>query len=342
MDSIWARSSRRCLSTTADIGFVMANGPRSIYSRRQRMAPGQYDNPLADFLDNLPGYVNQFQQNQLALGRQQLQEQMYQDSQKQQAYRNELTLINSLPESARSKAMLSSENEDIQEAGRAVEEESNAFDSMLNPSEVSESDSQQLDYYNNLLNNPSVRNNQARINQVKGRIKSVTNNLLQSQVQEWYNSNKDNPNAKIILQQSQYDPSGAIKNITTLKDPKKREIIADASGYKRYSDTGERVFPSVVKEAPKGATIKGLEAALSSIDRELTFFRSGMTPEQVLEKEGDRTRILDKLQALTLDNQAGGLTMPLPGSSTAESTRTRFPGMNQAPAESTKIKIPGF
>ena len=50
----------------------MANGPRSIYSRRQRMAPGQYDTPLADFLDALPGYVNQFQQNQLAHGRQQL------------------------------------------------------------------------------------------------------------------------------------------------------------------------------------------------------------------------------------------------------------------------------
>ena len=62
----------------------MANGPRSIYSRRQRMAPGQYDNPLADFLDNLPGYVNQFQQNQLALGRQQLAEKRYEED---RAYR---------------------------------------------------------------------------------------------------------------------------------------------------------------------------------------------------------------------------------------------------------------
>ncbi len=320
----------------------MANGPRSIYSRRQRLGPARYDNPLADFLERLPDYYSQFQRNELALKQQDLMNKRYEDSQKQQAYRNELTLINSLPESARAKAMLSSENEDIQEAGRAVEEESNAFDSMLNPSEVSESDSQQLDYYNNLLNNPSVRNNQARINQVKGRIKSVTNNLLQSQVQEWYNSNKDNPNAKIILQQSQYDPSGAIKNITTLKDPKERKVVTDASGYKRYLDTGERAFPDVVKEAPKGATIKGLEAALSSIDRELMIFRSSMTPEQVLEKEGDRTRILDKLQALTLDNQAGGLTIPPPGSSRAESTRTMFPGMNQARSESTKIKIPGF
>jgi hypothetical protein len=306
------------------------------------LGPARYDNPLADFLDRLPDYYSQFQRNELALKQQDLMNKRYDDSQKQQAYRNELTLINSLPESARAKAMLSSENEDIQEAGRTVEEESNAFDSMLNPSEVSDSDSQQLDYYNNLLNNPSVRNNQARINQVKGKIKSVTNNLLQSQVQTWYESNKDNPNAKIILQQSQYDPSGAIKNITTLKDPKERKVVTDASGYKRYVDDGTRVFPSVVKEAPKGATIEGLTEALSSLDRELMIFRSSMTTEDVLDKERRREAIREQLENLTVGTQAGGLNIPPPGSSTAESTRTRFPGMNQAPAESTKINIPGL
>tara|TARA_R100000027_G_C2246984_1_gene93477 strand:+ start:102 stop:1775 length:1674 start_codon:yes stop_codon:yes gene_type:complete len=39
---------------------------RSIYSRRQSMPAGTYDNPLADFLDALPQYINQYQQNQLA------------------------------------------------------------------------------------------------------------------------------------------------------------------------------------------------------------------------------------------------------------------------------------
>jgi|TARA_R100000030_G_scaffold72645_1_gene55987 hypothetical protein len=62
----------------------MANGPRSIYSRRQRLGPARYDNPLADFLDNLPGYINQFQQNQLALERQQLAEKRYEED---RAYR---------------------------------------------------------------------------------------------------------------------------------------------------------------------------------------------------------------------------------------------------------------
>ena len=305
----------------------MANGPRSIYSRRQRLGPARFDNPLADFLERLPDYYSQFQRNELALKQQDLMNKRYEDSQKQQEYRNELTLINSLPESARAKAMLSSKNEDIQEAGRAVEDESNAFDAMLQPPDPYADGNDLLSYYNSLEVHPSVRGNKARLDQVRERKRSIKNNLLQSQVQTWYESNKDNPNAKIILQQSQYDPSGSIKNITTLKDPKERKIIRGADGYNYYEDTKERVLPNAVKAAPKGATIKGLEAALSSIDRELMIFRSSMSPEQVLKKEGDRTRILDKLQALTLDNQAGGLTIPTTDS---------------APAESTKIKIPGF
>ena len=58
----------------------MPGHTRSIYSRRQRTAPDQYDNPLADFLDRLPDYFNQYQQNQLALDRQQLADKRYQDS----------------------------------------------------------------------------------------------------------------------------------------------------------------------------------------------------------------------------------------------------------------------
>ena len=63
----------------------MANGIRTIYSPRQRMAPGQYESPLADFLDNLPGYISQFQQNQLALGQQQLEDKRYEDAVARQA-----------------------------------------------------------------------------------------------------------------------------------------------------------------------------------------------------------------------------------------------------------------
>lgn len=323
----------------------MPGHTRSIYSRQQRLGPARFDNPLADFLDRLPDYFNDYQRNQLALERQQLADKRYEDSkeiarqqrekeenryqarQKQQSFANEIALIRELPESAKAKAMMSSENEDIQEAGRISEEEANAFDAMLNPSNMSEPENKQLEYYNSLLNSPSVRNNQARINQVKGKIKSINNNLLQSQVQTWYESNKDNPNAKIILQQSQYDPSGAIKNITSLKEPKKREIIKDVSGYSYYEDNKERVFPDAVKQPPLTAVIRGLTSALSSLDRELFVGRAGMTADEVLEKEREREALLTQIKSLTLNNQAGGLNIPT---------------TDLAPAESTKIKIPGF
>ena len=60
----------------------MANGPRSIYSRRQRLGPASYETPLADFLDRLPDYFNDYQRNQLALERQQLADKRYEDSQR--------------------------------------------------------------------------------------------------------------------------------------------------------------------------------------------------------------------------------------------------------------------
>ena len=48
------------------------------------MPAGTYETPLADFLDALPQYINQYQQNQLALQRQQLMDKRYEDSVKRQ------------------------------------------------------------------------------------------------------------------------------------------------------------------------------------------------------------------------------------------------------------------
>ena len=56
---------------------------RSIYSRRQAQAPGTYETPLADFLDALPQYVTQYQQNKL-------QEQKYQDDRDYRTERNRI------------------------------------------------------------------------------------------------------------------------------------------------------------------------------------------------------------------------------------------------------------
>ena len=52
------------------------------------MPAGTYDNPLADFLDAIPGYVNQYQQNQLQLQKQELADKRYDDSVKRQQERD--------------------------------------------------------------------------------------------------------------------------------------------------------------------------------------------------------------------------------------------------------------
>ena len=70
----------------------MPGHTRSIYSRRQRLGPARFDNPLADFLDWLPNYVNQFQQNQLALGRQQLADKRYEDTLQRQRMMDDFSI----------------------------------------------------------------------------------------------------------------------------------------------------------------------------------------------------------------------------------------------------------
>ena len=60
----------------------MPGHTRSIYSRQQRLGPARFDNPLADFLDRLPDYFNDYQRNQLALERQKLADKRYEDSQR--------------------------------------------------------------------------------------------------------------------------------------------------------------------------------------------------------------------------------------------------------------------
>jgi hypothetical protein len=65
---------------------------RSIYSRRQSMPAGTYDTPLADFLDALPQYINQYQQNQLALQRQELADKRYEDSIERQQRQDQLEI----------------------------------------------------------------------------------------------------------------------------------------------------------------------------------------------------------------------------------------------------------
>ena len=128
----------------------MANGRRSIYSRRQSIPAGTYDTPLADFLDALPQYVTQYQQNQLQLQRykdekeyREARDTLAKDEKEQREARdkvaneqkkltNELNLIRSVPEDARATAMSTSKVESIIIFGESLEAENNAFNDSIN------------------------------------------------------------------------------------------------------------------------------------------------------------------------------------------------------------------
>ena len=86
------------------------------------------------------------------------------------------------------------------------------------------------------------------------------------------------------------------------------------------------MFPDVVKQPPLTAVIRGLTSALSTIDRELMVYRSSMSSEEVMEKESERNALIDKIKELTLDKKNRTLTIPPPGTATAESTKIKIPG----------------
>tara|TARA_R110002020_G_scaffold192540_2_gene392758 strand:- start:1397 stop:2320 length:924 start_codon:yes stop_codon:yes gene_type:complete len=190
----------------------MANGPRSIYSRRQRMAPGQYDNRLADFLDNLPDYFNQYHQ-------QQLQTQKYKDSQKQQEFTNELNLIRSLPEDAQANAFATSKIPRMQSAGIQMQSKKQAFTDRLNSvyTENAGDPTATKAGLEALLSNPDIINNESYITKINNRIEIESPKVARQQVDAWAKDNPDDPRINEIVAMSKLDSEKALGLIVPAK-----------------------------------------------------------------------------------------------------------------------------
>ena len=183
----------------------MANGPRSIYSRRQRMAPGQYDTPLADFLDNLPAYFNQYHQ-------QQLQTKKYEDSQTQQEFTNELNLIGSLPEDAQANAFATSKIPRVKSVGVQLQTKKQAFTDMINSvyTENSGDPSAIKLGLEGLLSDPNVMNNPSYFKKVENRIEIEKPKVARREVNLWAQANPDNPRVSEIQAMAKLDAEKAL------------------------------------------------------------------------------------------------------------------------------------
>jgi hypothetical protein len=276
---------------------------RSIYSRRQAQAPGTYETPLADFLDAIPGYVNQYQQNQLQLDKQALQEKRYDDAIKQRDYTNELNLYKLLPDDVRSAAMSKSENEDISQIGTKAVNNNKAFLDQLNFTDMSKSDVDMLDYYDNLLTSPNVAGNTKRENQIKNKIISQQNKIKKESIVKYYDDNPDSKFKNIDLQRAQYEPDEVIK------------------------DLNDRTLKSISNELPPlGATLEALSKMLTTKTQEKRLYKSAMTAQEVNDLTTEIGNIESRIEEIT------GLGEP----------KLRLPKFTSTKQESTKKSIPGF
>ena len=310
----------------------MANGRRSIYSRRQAQAPGSYDTPLADFLDAIPGYVNQYQQNQL-------QSQRYKDEKEYRAARdevadkqkkltNELNLIRSLPEYARAKAMSTSGVESISSLGESLEAENNAFNESIN--NLTGSDSENLTNLKKVLNSPQVISNPTRKKQVESKIKDLTNKSLLTTIEQYYTDNPNDPLKDVNLTMAKYDPEQALKNINKQeynKLTKDRATVKLGDGFTYYKDTLEKVKPDIKLKIPSGQTLKSLTTLFDAERSKLMFRRNEMTEEQINDSELKMENYRKQIESLV--NVEPNIYDPFKGTADPE------------PAESTKT-IPGL
>ena len=210
----------------------MPGHTRSIYSRRRRLGPTRFDNPLADFLDRLPDYFNQYQQMELARDRQRLADKRYNDQQDRQKmldelweedreYRREIDFINAVPESQRGAAMAKSSIENISRAGDAILESQNKFNEMLYPLDTESSEYEEK--LKGALQSPNLTINQKKmVNQQLNKIQSKRNF---TNARTLIDNLQDGPD-KIALgiRLDSGDLDGVLKEINKRESKKKEEL----------------------------------------------------------------------------------------------------------------------
>ena len=333
----------------------MANGIRTIYSPRQRMAPGQYETPLADFLEKVPNYILQFEEMKLARDRQQLQEERYKDSVNRQSrldneaklqreYTNELNLFKLLPEPARVDAYSTSKNPRVRAAGEKAKVSRQAFVDQLSPvgTDWADNPAGEITHLENLLSDPSISPYSGRVQQIEDRIGRLKPKVARQQINQWAQDNPNDPRVKAIVMQSKTDPDGALKAIVPTRPTMSTIQRGVWNPYTKVFDfkTDAEIAAGKLTETtdyywiPKSAAPKqgGKEQSLPSINERIESITKRLRrPDKLTPEEIDRlTKALkaweikaDELSAIELPS---GPALNLPLTTTpAESTKT-IPG----------------
>jgi len=293
----------------------MANGLRSIYSRRQRMAPGQYDNPLADFLDRLPDYYNQYQQMELARDKQKLAEKKYDDALQQQEFNNELNLIRSLPEDAQANAFATSKIPRMQSAGIQMQGKKQAFTDRLNSvyTENSGDPTAIKVGLEALLSEPDIINNESHITKINNRIEIEKPKVARQQVDAWAKDNSDDPRVNEIVAMSKLDSEKALTLIVpqrTSVSTSQKQVYNPFSGAYDYATDSEIAMAKAtetkeddlipISGAPKQGGSIGINQlpsvvkTIETIQRQIRNIRgSNLSAEDAAKKNRLQEQLLD-------------------------------------------------
>lgn len=226
----------------------MANGVRTIYSPRQRMAPGQYETPLADFLEKVPNYILQFEEMKLARDKYEdsvnRQNRLDNEAKSQREYTNELNLFKLLPEPARVDAYSTSKNPRVRAAGEKAKASRQAFVDQLSPvgTDWADNPAGEITHLENLLSDPSISPYSGRVQQIKDRIGRLKPKVARQQIDQWIKENSNDPRVSALRIQAQTDPEGAVKALmparTTMSTTQK-QVYNPHTGEYRFASNAE-------------------------------------------------------------------------------------------------------
>ncbi len=237
---------------------------RSIYSTRQS-SPSTYDTSFADFLDSIPQLVGQYQQNQLALEKQRLVNKRYNDSierqKKQTEFKNELDLINLIPDYLRSSVMQSSDNSKVRDLGNQISIQDNLIEEALNPKEEKE-----IDYYSELKNNPSIANNKTRLKQIDNKIAKIKEKNYIASIEKFIKENPKDPRVPFIESTYKLEPERTLQSLVPRREAtKSADSFSPAQLKELYENTLEAA------KSIRGTDPEGFARLKKKADEILTY-----------------------------------------------------------------------
>tara|TARA_A100001391_G_scaffold44130_1_gene25703 strand:- start:5579 stop:6613 length:1035 start_codon:yes stop_codon:yes gene_type:complete len=292
---------------------------RSIYSRRQRLGPARFDNPLADFLDRLPDYFNDYQRNQLALGRQQLAEKKYEDQQERQRsldedaknqreLANDLRIAGILDGEAQIKFLKSSKAPRLSQIASDLEAKQNNFNDFFSSIQLNLDDDDVINKLNEESKNTNNLYSEAQVLQIESEKNKRVLSKSKNQAMKIINQMPDGLEKESRMQRlNMASDLSSIDNI--LKDFKGKNTRLSSTQKQAYDKSSREYTFATDEEISQnknlipisGAPRQGRKMSASETINALNFFNTDdpllgeISPADSAKYDSTKTLLIDNL-----------------------------------------------